>query len=34
MSTNGHSLPLIETVGLKKYFSIAAGQLHAVDNIN
>lgn len=29
-----NSLPLIETVGLKKYFNIAAGQLHAVDNIN
>jgi oligopeptide/dipeptide ABC transporter ATP-binding protein len=27
-------IPLIETVGLKKYFQVPAGHLHAVDNIS
>ena len=26
--------PLIETVGLKKYFKTSRGELHAVDDIN
>lgn len=26
--------PLIQTVGLKKYFNVAAGELHAVDDVN
>ncbi|NLA91615.1 MAG: ABC transporter ATP-binding protein [Synergistaceae bacterium] len=34
MSRSEHSSPLIETVGLKKYFHIDAGQLHAVDDIS
>ena len=29
-----NSTPLIETVGLKKYFKTAGGLLHAVDNVN
>ena len=29
-----HSMPLIETVNLKKYFNTPAGQLHAVDDVN
>lgn len=28
------SIPLVETVGLKKYFNTPAGQLHAVDDVN
>ena len=28
------STPLVETVGLKKYFKTGGGMLHAVDNIN
>ncbi len=28
------STPLIETIGLKKYFKTAAGPLHAVDDVN
>ncbi len=31
---NERQTPLIQTVGLKKYFSVPQGQLHAVDNIN
>ncbi|HNS63380.1 MAG TPA: ATP-binding cassette domain-containing protein, partial [Anaerolineaceae bacterium] len=26
--------PLLQTVGLKKYYKVKAGELHAVDNIN
>jgi len=28
------SIPLIETIELKKYFKVASGQLHAVDNVD
>lgn len=28
------NIPLVETVGLKKYFNTPAGQLHAVDDVN
>ena len=28
------STPLVETVGLKKYFKTGGGMLHAVDNVN
>ena len=34
MNITEGSTPLIQTVGLKKYFPVAAGQLHAVDDVN
>ena len=34
MSNNGNNSPLIRTRGLKKYFKIPMGMLHAVDDIN
>ncbi|MDR1944027.1 MAG: ATP-binding cassette domain-containing protein [Synergistaceae bacterium] len=34
MSQTARAVPLIETVGLKKYFDVKTGQLHAVDDVN
>ena len=34
MSDQKAALPLIETIGLKKYFKVKAGWLHAVDDVN
>lgn len=34
MEVGYKEVPLIETVGLKKYFNVARGSLHAVDDIN
>jgi oligopeptide/dipeptide ABC transporter ATP-binding protein len=34
MSADPNSTPLIETIGLKKYFKVSSGQLYAVDNVN
>jgi oligopeptide/dipeptide ABC transporter ATP-binding protein len=31
---NGERAPLIKTVGLKKYFKVSTGQLHAVDGVD
>lgn len=29
-----NQMPLLQTIGLKKYFSVSAGALHAVDDVN
>ena len=34
MSTATAALPLVETQGLKKFFSTPKGPLHAVDDVN